>query len=202
MHPFRPSFAFVSYFLLRALPLGFAVLLNLASPGRAQPSVAPDREPLTLVARFGMLGVADAEPADPLAALELRLAQNWRGLHPWVALNLTDSRTWFAGAGLVYHLELSPNYRLTLGSGPFYYQHEPERDLGLDLEFYSFAELTRKLPRNQRVGLRVGHLSNAGLGRRNPGSETISVVYTRPLTRVTRWRRARQTVSGNFVSIY
>jgi hypothetical protein len=181
--------------------LGIVFALSLADSVRAQSTRAPDREPLTLVARFGMLGVADAEPADPLAALELRFAQNWRGLHPWVALNLTDSRTWFAGAGLVYHVELSANHRLTLGSGPFYYQHEPDRDLGLDLEFYSFAELTRELPRNQRVGVRIGHLSNAGLGRRNPGSETISIVYTRPLAPRSRWWHARRVAPGTDVFI-
>ncbi|WP_221031223.1 acyloxyacyl hydrolase [Actomonas aquatica] len=155
--------------------------LSAAPAAAAIRTAAPDTESYTLVARFGMLGVLDDEPADPLAALELRFPQQWHGIHPYVSLNLTDSRTWFAGAGLIYHLELSPNYRLTLGSGPFYYQHEPDRDLGLKLEFYSFAELTRELPRNQRLGLRIGHLSNAGLGRHNPGAETVSIVYSRPL---------------------
>ncbi len=161
------------------------LLFILASLATAHAAV-PDRPSAELVARFGFLGVLDDEPADPLAALELRLAQNWRGIHPWVSLNLTDSRTWFAGAGFVYHTALTPRTRLSVGSGPFYYQHEPNRDLGLKLEFYSFLELTRELPREQRLGVRIGHLSNAGLGRQNPGSETVSIVYSRPVGTIRR----------------
>jgi hypothetical protein len=34
-----------------------------------------------------------------------------------------------------------------------------------------------------RLGLRVGHLSNAGLGRINPGTENVTLVAVLPLTR-------------------
>lgn len=150
-------------------------------------AAAPDQQSITLLARYGMLGVADDEAADPLAGLELRFPQNWQGVRPWIGLNLTDGNTWFAGAGLVYDIELTRDYRATVGTGPFYYQNRPGRDLGLELEFYSFLEITRELPRDQRLGIRIGHLSNAGLGRRNPGSETVSIVFTRPFSTPRRW---------------
>lgn len=161
-------------------------LLLLVATVATAPAAQPDTASTELVARYGMLGILDSEPADPLAGLEIRLPQHWHGIHPYVSFNLTDDQIWFFGAGLIKHFTLSPLYRLTIGTGPFYYRNEPRRDLGLDLEFYSFAELTRELPRDQRLGLRIGHLSNAGLGRRNPGSETISLIYTRPLEKLTR----------------
>ncbi len=167
-------------------PRLFTGLLLLAATFATAPAAQPDTASTELVVRYGMLGVLDSEPADPLAGLEIRLPQHWHGIHPYVSFNLTDDQIWFLGGGFIKHFTLSPQVRLTIGTGPFYYQNEARRDLGLDLEFYSFAELTRELTRDQRLGLRIGHLSNAGLGRRNPGSETISIVYTRPLEKLTR----------------
>ncbi len=167
--------------ILRFAAVAFGLLLGTVRPLLAVPdSTAP-----SLVARAGVLGIGDAETVDPVGAIEIRFPTRWAGLQPWAGLNLTDNRNWWGGAGLVYHHDFTPRLRATIGSGPFYYRNDADRDLGLDLEFYSFLELSRELRRDEYVGIRVGHLSNAGLGRRNPGSETFSIVYSRPLRSLT-----------------
>jgi hypothetical protein len=97
-------------------------------------------------------------------------------------VSVVDSGTWFAGAGFVYDIKLAEDVVLTLGTGPFYYDDGGD-DLGFDLEFYSFVELTTKIGKVSRAGLRLGHLSNAGLGRENPGTETLALVAILPLSR-------------------
>jgi hypothetical protein len=134
------------------------------------------------VATFGAIGVDDDEPADTMAGLEIRFVQNWNGIRPWLGLNAVDNGTVFAGAGLVYDFHPSQDWVISIGSGPFYYTSN-RHDLGLDLEFYSFIEGTYRLANDSRLGLRVGHLSNAGLGRVNPGTENVQLVFVIPLTR-------------------
>jgi hypothetical protein len=134
------------------------------------------------VATFGQIGVADDESADTAAGVEIRLPHNWHGIRPWLGTSVSDNGTWFAGAGFIYDFKPSPDWTITLGTGPFYYESEHD-DLGFDLEFYSFIEATRRFRNEVRLGVRVGHLSNAGLGRINPGTENVTLVAVIPLTR-------------------
>lgn len=135
--------------------------------------------------RTGMIGIADREAVDNFVSLEARWNRDWHQLRPWGGLTMVDSGAWFAGAGVIYDIPLTHRSRLTLGSGPFYYTNaEEDDDLGFRLEFYSFAELSWAWQRDVRLGVRVGHLSNAGLGRRNPGTETLSFVVSFPLGRL------------------
>lgn len=134
------------------------------------------------VATFGQIGIADREAADTVAGVEVRLPQNWMGIRPWLGTSVVDNGTWFTGAGFIYDIKPLPDWVVTLGTGPFYYKSDHD-DLGLDLEFYSFLEATHRLRNDVRLGLRVGHLSNGGLGRVNPGTENVTLVAVIPLTR-------------------
>ncbi|MCR6656394.1 MAG: acyloxyacyl hydrolase [Opitutus sp.] len=149
------------------------------------PVVAVNGSAIETLWQGGAIGIADREARDLFVGLEARLRPSWHGIRPWAGLTLVDSGAWFSGAGLIYDIELTPRMRLTLGSGPFYYADGNRGwDLGYDLEFYSFAELTWQWRRDLRLGFRVGHLSNAGLGRRNPGTETLGLVVSIPLDRL------------------
>lgn len=166
-------------------------ILGIALAGAAwQPLVAAavaappiTHEPAAdLLWHAGAIGIFDREARDNFASVEVRWRRSWHELRPWAGLTLVDSGAWFTGAGLICDLRLSPRGRLTLGTGPFYYSHGKEDDdLGFSLEFYSFAELTWAWRRDTRLGLRLGHLSNAGLARKNPGTETLSFVVSVPI---------------------
>jgi len=163
---------------LRALGLLLAVLLAPLAQGAR---VAPTFEYET-VATFGQLGVDDEEAADTVAGVEIRFPHNWHGIRPWLGTSVSDNGTWFAGAGFIYDIRPTPDWVVTLGTGPFYYESDTD-DLGLDFEFYSFLEVTRRFRNDVRVGMRVGHLSNAGFGRINPGTENVVLVAVIPLGR-------------------
>jgi len=161
---------------------GLALVLGLLLAPLALAAQTERRFEYEAVATFGQIGVADDESADTAAGVEIRLPHNWHGIRPWFGTSVSDNGTWFAGAGFIYDLKPSPDWTITLGSGPFYYESDTD-DLGLDLEFYSFIEASRRFRNDVRFGVRVGHLSNAGLGRINPGTENVTLVAVIPLTR-------------------
>ena len=166
--------------VLLVVALAGAVWQPLHAAPEATPIV---REPAAdVVWQTGLIGIFDHEARDTFASAEIRLRQNWHQLRPWAGLTIVDSGAWFTGAGLISDIRLTPKSRLTLGTGPFYYSHgKDDDDLGFSLEFYSFAEVSWVWKRDRRLGLRLGHLSNAGLGRRNPGTEILSLVVSVPL---------------------
>ena len=173
----------------RRVMLFIAVLLGTAASAADFESTASTAERSLLqgdlLVHTGMIGIADREAVDNFVSLEARWRRDWHHLRPWGAVTVVDSGAWFAGAGLVYDIRLSHRAWLTLGSGPFYYTHEEaDDDLGFRLEFYSFIEASWAWKNDVRLGVRLGHLSNAGLGRRNPGTETLSFVVVLPLERL------------------
>ncbi|MCF8029524.1 MAG: acyloxyacyl hydrolase, partial [Desulfohalobiaceae bacterium] len=44
--------------------------------------------------------------------------------------------------------------------------------------FRSALKLSYELENRSRIGVRFGHVSNAGLGETNPGSEFLSLIYS------------------------
>lgn len=67
------------------------------------------------------------------------------------------------------------------GAGLLYEAHA--KDLGGPLEFRSGLELAYRLPDESRIGLMLYHLSNAGLAKPNPGSESLVLTYNSGLGR-------------------
>jgi len=55
-------------------------------------------------------------------------------------------------------------------------------DLGHVIEFRSGGEIAYRFDDRSRLGLEVYHLSNARLGNKNPGEESIVLTYSIPLT--------------------
>ena len=54
------------------------------------------------------------------------------------------------------------------------------KNLGNDLQFRTTLELNYKFENHNRIGLSLGHISNANLGDKNPGVEIISLSYQIP----------------------
>jgi hypothetical protein len=133
----------------------------------------------------GWIAVLDgADERDEFVSIEARLASHWRGIRPWLGLSVVDSGTWFAGAGISYDFMLPREFRVTVGGGAFYYHAgDVGDDLGYELEFIAFIELTRELRNGMRIGLRHGHISNTGIGRMNPGTETLAIIAVFPFGR-------------------
>ncbi len=55
---------------------------------------------------------------------------------------------------------------------PGYYDSGDGKDLGGILEFKTEVQLSMELPKNSQFGLSYNHISNAGLGDKNPGANS------------------------------
>ena len=61
--------------------------------------------------------------------------------------------------------------------------HEGDgKDLGGAIEFRSALELAYRFENNARLGVQVGHLSNASIYDSNPGEEFVILNYSIPVT--------------------
>ena len=61
------------------------------------------------------------------------------------------------------------NFSPSFGVG--YYNNGSGKNLGNDVQFRTTIEFNYKFKNNNRIGLSLGHISNANLGDKNPGAE-------------------------------
>ena len=114
--------------------------------------------------------------------LEYRHGPAWFGfLKPFAGFEVTTDGGVWGGAGLMIDILLTDNIAVSLGSGPGLYSDGDGRDLGHAVEFRSQVEVAYVMEDRSRVGLAFAHLSNAGLGDRNPGVEVVTLYYMLPL---------------------
>ena len=69
---------------------------------------------------------------------------------------------------------------LNLSSSAGIYSNGDGKDLGNTLQFKSEVNLFYRLGKSSSIGLGSHHISNAGLGYRNPGSEQLIFKYQIP----------------------
>ena len=86
------------------------------------------------------------------------------------AMITADNATYFY-TGIQAHYKLGA-LNLTPSFAPGYYNEGEGKDLGHALEFKSEVQLSLELPKDSQFGLSYNHLSNASLGKKNPGANS------------------------------
>ena len=84
-------------------------------------------------------------------------------------------------SGFYYDVPLTSFLYLTPSFAPGFYHKCDSKNLDFALEFRSQLELSIRLENNIRVGVSFSHISNASLGKINPGVESIAIIYYVPL---------------------
>tara|TARA_E500000178_G_scaffold315260_1_gene334121 strand:+ start:221 stop:802 length:582 start_codon:yes stop_codon:yes gene_type:complete len=103
-------------------------------------------------------------------------------IRPFIGFLGTDESAYYAYFGLstdLYFLDckcflLTPS--LAVGA----YEDGDQIRMGNTIEFRSGADIMYRFKNNVRVGFGVFHISNAGIGYRNPGSEQVIFKYQIP----------------------
>ena len=62
-----------------------------------------------------------------------------------------------------------------------YYSKGDGEDLGSPVEFKTGAEFAYRFDEGWRVGVAFDHISNAGLTKRNPGTELLLLMVSLPI---------------------
>lgn len=171
-----------------------AVLIAAAAVAIAAVGAEEKDMPATVGAGAGYYDVLDNSPHDPAADFRLEyrsgkgfLPQSWRryvNLKPFVGAEATSDGALYGLAGLYYEVPITKNIHIIPSIGAGLYHDGDGKDLGSAIEFRSQVELSYQLPDMSRVGLSFGHISNAGIGNRNPGVEIVSLAYHVPIDKL------------------
>ncbi|MBT8382820.1 MAG: acyloxyacyl hydrolase [Ignavibacteria bacterium] len=84
-------------------------------------------------------------------------------------------------SGFYIDIPLSSFLYITPSFAPGFYHKCDSKNLDFALEFRSQLELSIRLENSTRVGVSFNHISNASLGKINPGVESIAVIYYFPI---------------------
>ncbi len=157
----------------RASILALGLLMTLSPPVSGQEEVGRFQLALGYLdvsAQQGREGALDAEHrwGEPLV---------WR-LRPQVGGTAFSDGSIYLHAGLHLPIRLGRRFVATptVAAGP--YLHGSQVVLGSMLEFRSGLSLGVRLGRGRRLFLFFHHLSNGGLGDRNPGVEVAGIGYS------------------------
>jgi hypothetical protein len=136
-------------------------------------------ESSALAVSVGAFDVGKDETAAEIG-LEYRFApmQSAYNIIPVVGVSGTsDGSTWAYG-GIRYDIDLGENWVLTPNFAASVYRQGGGKDLGHALEFRSGLEIAYKLNENSHLGLALYHMSNASIGDKNPGQESVILSYS------------------------
>ena len=87
-----------------------------------------------------------------------------------------DTDAYYVSVGWVKEWNISPKWSWGISGDAGYFSNSGE-ELGNEIEFYTRASLNYHLSESGFLRGEVGHISNAGFGDRNPGSENIAITY-------------------------
>jgi hypothetical protein len=158
-----------------------AIVLGLvvASAARA----AEDGEPDFLTFGVGYFDVFKDQNA-VIGNLEYRSNKSLWMLKPHVGVFGTTDGSAYVYAGVRVDLFLGRRFVVSPNFSPGLYHAGGGKDLGFEVEFRSGLELGYRFDDRSRLTAAMHHLSNASLGDRNPGTETVTLYYSLPLDRL------------------
>ena len=138
-----------------------------------------------LTGHVGLFDAIDDEDAATEFGLEYRFAPIEYGFRPTIGANITTDGSFYGFGGFNWDVSLIDNQlylipNFMVGG----YAQGDGKDLGHGLEFRSGLELAYQLPNTHRVGVALNHISNASLGEKNPGAETVLFNYSIPVDKL------------------
>lgn len=93
----------------------------------------------------------------------------------FLAVKMEEGHSYYA-LGLTKRLDINDTFSWGVGSNVGFLDESHE--LGHKLEFYTRAFIEYKLTEQSSIELEIGHISNAGFGDINPGSESLVLSYS------------------------
>ena len=133
------------------------------------------------------IGAFDVVRLDRPAAdfrLEYRHGRGIWIFRPWLGLEATSQGAVFGVIGLFSDFPLGSQVIVSPSIGIGAYHRGGGLDLGSAFEIRSQLEVAWRLPDEKRLGLAFSHISNAGIGDHNTGTEIATLYYAIPLAPV------------------
>lgn len=112
--------------------------------------------------------------------IEYRFGKKILFLNPITGAMANTDGGFFIFAGIIMDIPLTNFLIITPSFAPGYYNKGKGKDLFYSLEFRTKIELALKFINDIRVGISISHISNASLGKPNPGVENFALNFTVP----------------------
>jgi lipid A 3-O-deacylase len=113
--------------------------------------------------------------------IEYRYKPRFKIPAPLLGITANHQGAYYIFAGFVFDLYFSDSIILTPAFAAGYYNKGGGKDLGYPLEFRSALELSYMFKNKARLGIQTYHISNASLGHKNPGEESLLIIYGLPM---------------------
>jgi lipid A 3-O-deacylase len=154
-------------------------------PAAAQVTIGSPGDPPKIALGAGAFDITPSKSNAGGTAAELRAEYRFGDVvwpvAPFIGVSGTSDGAFYGYGGFGVDINLTPNLVLTPNAAAGYFTHGSGTNLGSWMEFRTGAELAWRLPGQSRIGLAVHHTSNAGLTKRNPGAQSIALMYSIPL---------------------
>jgi hypothetical protein len=164
----------------------FALAALVASSAAAQVRLGSSGDPPRVALMGGAFDVKPdtSQATSRTAALiggEYRFGDRLWFLAPFIGASGTSDGAFYGYFGFGFDINFGPHWVLTPNAAAGYFYRGGGTNLGSWWEFRTGAEIDYRFANLTRLGVAVHHMSNAGLTRRNPGEESVTLVYTVPL---------------------
>lgn len=109
---------------------------------------------------------------------EYKWSASWHGVQPIASLMFSEKGSAYFCFGACYDIYLGPYIVLEPSFAPGIYIKGHGKELGFPLEFRSSLSLAAEFCNCHRLGVQFYHISNASLGFKNPGEESLVIFYS------------------------
>ena len=111
---------------------------------------------------------------------EYRFGQKLWIFKPFLGLMGTTDRAFYGYGGFLVDIYFGNRWVLMPNAAYGYYDKGNGKDLGSHSEFRTGAEFAYRFDDRSRLGVSFHHISNAGIGKKNPGEEEMTLVFSLP----------------------
>ena len=163
--------------------VAFGLMLGgaVAAGGIMAPAVLAQEDQALLAGGVGAFDFIQTDEQAMDFRIEYRHGSGLWIFKPWFGLEGTSDGALYGLGGVLADFPLGPNIFITPSFGAGAYAEGDGKDLGHVIEFRSQIEVAYRFDNASRLGLAFSHISNAGLGTENPGTEVINLYYALPV---------------------
>jgi hypothetical protein len=168
-------------FLAAAMLIAMALLIQ---PAAAQVTFGSPGEPMRVALGAGAFDITPDHPPGTQGLFdgEFHFGDVLWIVSPFVGAQVSTKGSTYLYGGFGFDINFGPNFVLTPNGAVGWYQHGSGTVLGSSTEFRTGAEFDYKFADLSRLGISFHHISNAGIGKFNPGEQQIQLVYQLPLS--------------------
>jgi lipid A 3-O-deacylase len=166
---------------------GFLVALGFAmgNPAAAQVAFGSPADPPRIAIGGGAFDVLpnDHQPGSGTTGLvlaEYRFGDVLWILAPFVGVLGTGQGSFYGYGGVGFDVNIGERFVVTPSTSVGYFKQGRGVNLDANCEFRSGAEFAYRFEDLRRVGVGFYHISNAGIGKHDPGAEFVTFILTVP----------------------